>query len=180
MNWSDYFYYDVSSPSGLRWAVDVYVGKNTQQLRMKIGDVAGTEVTRGYWQVKVRSKRYVVSRVIWEMHKGKIPEGMLVDHIDRNTSNNSIENLRVVTPKVNPRNAKRSKSNKTGVTGVSKIENRLYCSSWKEMSGKLKQKYFQISEHGEEGAFRLACEHRARMIQELNAQGAGYTEAHGT
>lgn len=28
-------------------------------------------------------------------------------------------------------------------------------------------------------AFRLACDYRVRMIEELNSDGAGYTEHHG-
>lgn len=45
-----------------------------------------------------------VHRIVYETYKGKIPEGMEVDHIDRNKQNNSIDNLRLVTHKENCEN----------------------------------------------------------------------------
>ena len=43
-------------------------------------------------------------REVWEYHNGKIPQGMMIDHIDRNRSNNSISNLRLVNSKENRAN----------------------------------------------------------------------------
>lgn len=43
-------------------------------------------------------------REVWEYHNGKIPEGMMIDHIDRDKSNNSISNLRLVNAKENRAN----------------------------------------------------------------------------
>ena len=53
------------------------------------------------------------------MHNGKIPNGMQIDHIDHNKTNNKIDNLRLVTPKENNHNMKFRVTNKSGVTGVS-------------------------------------------------------------
>jgi hypothetical protein len=39
------------------------------------------------------------------MHHGSIPKGMEIDHINRNKSDNRIENLRAVTRSQNARNA---------------------------------------------------------------------------
>ena len=39
---------------------------------------------------------------------------------------------------------------------------------------------FSVEKHGNEEAFRLACEWRSEQIRLLNEQGAGYTERHGT
>ena len=44
----------------------------------------------------VRSIVYV-HRMVYEAFKGEIPEGMEIDHIDRNKHNNNPDNLRVVT-----------------------------------------------------------------------------------
>lgn len=43
-------------------------------------------------------------REVWEYHNGKIPQGMMIDHIDRDRTNNSISNLRIVNAKENRAN----------------------------------------------------------------------------
>jgi len=56
-------------------------------------------LNKGYKVCK--SKRFpqqmFVHRMIWVMHNGSIPSGMVIDHIDINPTNNSINNLRCVT-----------------------------------------------------------------------------------
>lgn len=47
------------------------------------------------------------ARLVWVMHYGDIPEGMVVDHKDRNRTNNRLENLRLATNRDNTANAKR-------------------------------------------------------------------------
>jgi hypothetical protein len=44
---------------------------------------------------------YSVSRLVWTWHYGDIPKGLEVDHINRDTMDNRIENLRVVTKSQN-------------------------------------------------------------------------------
>ena len=66
----------------------------------------------------VEGSKQLVHRIIWTLHYGAIPEGMLIDHIDHNGFNNRIENLRLATKKTNGRNAGRSKANTSGHTGV--------------------------------------------------------------
>jgi hypothetical protein len=84
--------YDESSPSGLRW-----IASNTN--RIKVGDVAGSRNPEGYWILtRHGNKAHRAHNIIWELHNGRIPKGMTVDHIDRNPSNNKIENLRLATP----------------------------------------------------------------------------------
>lgn len=38
------------------------------------------------------------SRYLWELHKGPIPKGMEVDHIDEDYLNDRIENYQLLTP----------------------------------------------------------------------------------
>lgn len=48
----------------------------------KSGDVSGSIRRDGYVEVKVNGKSELAHRVIWEMHNGKIPENMQIDHIN--------------------------------------------------------------------------------------------------
>lgn len=49
-------------------------------------------------------KVYYLHRVVWEYYNGKIPKNLMIDHINRNKSDNRIENLRLVDAKENRRN----------------------------------------------------------------------------
>jgi hypothetical protein len=109
-------------------------------------------------------------------------EDKIVDHIDGNGLNNSIENLRIADGTVNARNTTKSKLNTTGIVGVSrnmmrKVE--YYIASWKE-DGKLIQKRFSIKKLGEEVAYQEAVKARKNAFEALNKLGYGYTERHGT
>lgn len=82
----------------------------------KIGSMAGT-VSGKYLTVKLDGKTYMTARIIFLMHHGYLP--VCVDHIDGNTFNNCIENLRSATIQQNNYNRCISSRNKTGVKGVS-------------------------------------------------------------
>lgn len=81
------------------------------------------------------------------------------------------------------RNKKKTKKNTSGKTGVmvaiDKGGNKRYRAHWTTLEGKTKTKSFSVNVYGDEEAWRLACEYRQKMIQELNSQGAGYSEKHG-
>lgn len=77
--------------------------------------------TEGYQKVNLLGENVRLHRIIWECEHGKIPEGMVIDHINRNKSDNRLENLRLVDPRTNVLNAiikqkpciyKRNNSNK--------------------------------------------------------------------
>ena len=63
----------------------------------------------GYRKVGIAGKRYPTHRVVWTLLKGAIPEGLEIDHINRQRDDNRIENLRLVTRKENAFNLKSSK-----------------------------------------------------------------------
>lgn len=173
-------YYDETSPTCLRW-------KNTFYYPNKSGhtvhDVAGRH-SGGRCRVHINKESYSIHRVVWVLHYGSIDSNLVVDHRDGDVKNNRISNLRLITQKDNTRNRKQLKNNKSGVPGVFYYDypnSRLHWrASYYNLDGKHIHKYFSIDEYGEQEAFRLACEHRQQMIAELNAQGAGYTERHGT
>lgn len=85
------FEYDPTSPSCLRWAVSYARG-------VKVGDVAGSRNSEGYWVITRSNGKQRAHNIVWELHNGQVPAGLTVDHVDRNPSNNRIENLRLATP----------------------------------------------------------------------------------
>ena len=80
---------------------------------MKIGSEVKSVGGNGYKIVGIYGVKYLVHRIIWEMHNGKIPDGMQIDHIDHNKTNDKIDNLRLVTPKENNHNMKFRVTNKS-------------------------------------------------------------------
>lgn len=182
------YYYSEDSPSGLVWAVDRFTGQHATVKVAAKGTPAGSKNKfHGYWFVSKGNGKYTrAHRVVWELHYGEIPNDMVIDHIDTNVDNNKISNLRLTTQKINSRNRRQFKNNSSGITGV-KLNHKKYKDSiksywmakWMDIHGVEKAKHFSIEKYGYDEAFRLACEYRAKMILELNAQGAGYTENHG-
>jgi len=117
------------------------------------------------------------------MFNRKLEDGEQVDHIDGDTRNNSIENLRVVDNKTNCYNQNKRINNKSGVTGVHLINNGdglyYWVASWMQ-DGKHKGKLFSIKKYGDEVAFNLAVQTRERAMTELKLAGINITERHGT
>lgn len=188
MVWNDYFYYDVTSPTCLRWKVDRYGGHNHGTISRKADSVAGNfhhkpDGTPISTCVKLHGRTYKVHRIIWEMIESKIPKGMVVDHLDGNPYNNRIENLQCKTSSGNSTNRKLRSDNKSGKTGVTlhcKGRYTYWVATFMTMSGKIRNKTFNVDRLGNDVAFRLACEHRDMMILELNQSGEhNYTDRHG-
>ena len=71
-------------------------------------------------------KTLQVARVIWEGVFGKIPDNHEIDHIDGDSTNNRIYNLRCVTKSENMKNRAMHSNVKTGIMGV----------QWKRTQGK--------------------------------------------
>ena len=68
--------------------------------------------------IGINGKRYLRHRLIWIFHNGDIPDDLIIDHINGDTLNDQIENLRLVTLEINANNSKQRKDNRSGVTGV--------------------------------------------------------------
>lgn len=81
------------------------VRKKTISWRAKEGQIVGSVNRDGYLRVKFQKEEYMVHRIIWKLvTKQDIPEGIILDHIDRNRKNNKIENLRLSDPLLNQNN----------------------------------------------------------------------------
>ena len=178
------FYYDETSPSGLRWKVDIR--KNKGAVCARAGSVAGNQryLSNGVprcWRVCFNYKDILVHRIIWVLRHKHLDPDMVIDHIDGNAFNNNIDNLLPKTHANNARN-KKSQPSKTGVVGVTKRvapgDIVTFRASWYDVNGKSQCHNFSTKKYGYEEAFRLACEVRENKIRELKELGFDYTDRH--
>jgi len=130
-----------------------------------IGSLAGFE-SKKYWYVGLKSKRYMLHRVIFLMFYGKLSQ--VIDHIDGNPSNNKIENLRSATQQENCYNSALRTNNTSGFKGVNWHKLR---SKWKvEIRINGKKQHFGLFEDLELAAL-VAQEARNKYHKEFANHG---------
>jgi ribosomal protein S14 len=81
------------------------------------GTVIGHRPGR-YGSISIAKKRYPTHVVVWMHQWGAVPEGMVIDHINGDPSDNRIENLRLATHSQNRVNWQKPRRNASGVRGV--------------------------------------------------------------
>ena len=82
------------------------------------GKAAFTYISsHGYKVGSILGTNYLAHRIAWLIHYGEFPQDE-IDHINRNRTDNRIENLRVVTSGKNSTNTGMYKNNTSGVKGV--------------------------------------------------------------
>lgn len=81
----------------------------------KKGSIAGTLNSRGYVHIRVDNKFYQAHRLVWIWFGNRLISGLQIDHINRDRSDNRIENLRQVSPSDNYRNSEKSEGQNVGV-----------------------------------------------------------------
>ena len=74
---------------------------NTRFANTKAGNVKSD----GYLALRYMGKAYLNHRVVWDMFKGEIPKGKVIDHINADKADNRIENLQCITQAQNNQRA---------------------------------------------------------------------------
>ena len=81
------------------------------------GKEAGCSNGTRHSNVTIGSRHWPAHRIVWLWHTGELPK--LIDHIDRNPSNNRIENLRPCTKSENMINSRRRAAGR--ISGVHEV-----------------------------------------------------------
>ena len=95
----------------------IFTNLTKRSNRIKIGGQAGTTRTTGYRTIYLDAKPYHEHRLAWLYIYGTWPVNV-IDHIDRNPSNNCISNLQDVTQAQNSQRVGIHKDNLSGYLGV--------------------------------------------------------------
>lgn len=96
----------------------VFTWKVTRCGRAICGDKAGETTSRGYIRIRTSGGSFFAHRLAWLYVYGSTPS-CAIDHIDGNTANNRIYNLRADPHRMNSQNQRNpQRSNKSGYLGV--------------------------------------------------------------
>lgn len=76
----------------------------TNRGKAVVGREAGNVKPNKCIYVEVNQSKYLAHRLIWKMHTGNDPGDMTIDHIDRDRSNNKINNLRLASREIQTHN----------------------------------------------------------------------------
>lgn len=133
-----------------------------------IGDLIGCTAD-GYRKLAILGCKWIISRLVWAAEYGEWPPGE-VDHINGNTFDDHIDNLRVGGSVLNGGNKKLYANNKTGYVGV-----KLHAATGKYHSqATINKKRYHI------GVYLTAEEAtnaRANFLSQINHQ---FTTRHGS
>ena len=156
-------YYFYEEDSKLYWKI-------RQSNRMKIGDIAGT-CNFGYWQIKLKGKLYKTHRLLYQIYNNieTLDNNIEVDHIDRNTLNNSKDNLREASHRNNSCNKSITTRNTTGYKNIVIVKDYnkyFYIQVTIKYSGKQYRWKFPNTEEG----LKLAIECRNNKIKEIHGK----------
>jgi hypothetical protein len=96
---------------------ELFAKTNRGNNKIKKGEKCGVIKSNNYLSIGIGYEEYLVHRIIFMMFYGYFPK--YVDHMDGNSRNNKIDNLRECTNQQNSFNQKLRKNNSSGIKGVS-------------------------------------------------------------
>lgn len=168
----EYFYFDKTSPTLLRWNKTILSGEYRNVQSTVKDSPAGNLMSQGYNRVSALNKTFYVHRILWVLYHGKdIPRDKVINHVDGDRLNNSIENLQLCTQQQNCARTIRKPAGLSGVVGVSIKTSNLGIKSYYatlRVHGKLYEKGFSHKKYGEDVALLKAINWREDKIKELN------------
>lgn len=192
VDWSLYFKLDNSSPSGLSWNANRYIldGRVLATWPGKHAGWLGTVKNKDNkaWNVSIalphnsKSVSYKLHRIIMVL-QGNSVNGKVIDHINGNSSDNTLSNLRVTSIKSNSRNCKVQDNSPYGIAGIGMQQDKLgnsYFISRHMSNGVRVQQSFPILKLGVMEAFKQATIARQQAIAVINAaeEDSQYTDRH--
>jgi len=166
------FWWNVFDIDYLKWNL---VWRVTRSNRAVAGKFA-SRIRKGYLTVTFNKKEYPIHRIIYQMLVGEIPNGMMVDHIDGDRSNNAPSNLRLATSGENVRNSRRRRDNQTGIKGLSifcdkRWPDRKYWKANVQKDGVEYPQLFPYDDLGKESALTYLASTRRRLHKEFANDG---------
>lgn len=142
------------------------IGKSARWEKLKAGREAGSVNSRGYVMIQVENAMLLAHRVAWAMAYGSWPQRM-IDHIDGDTQNNRITNLRDVWAD-NYKNIRMGTTNTSGIVGVR------YDAARKKWRASVEHRGFRHNL----GSFEDK-EEAAKAVRRKREEIGGYTARHG-
>ena len=117
--------------------------------------------TGGYCQVRFNVRMVLYHVIVWILSTGKdIPQGMDIDHINGNKIDNRIDNLRIVTHRVNMQNRKTHRAGRLVGASYRKGHN-----DWQSKividKTSIKIGYYKTEQEAHE-AYKIACKYIAK------------------
>jgi hypothetical protein len=164
------FEYSEESKTGLKWKgakFAAYNGKDAGCVQRTNG-----KESKAYWCVRDGKRLYLNHRIVWVLfNKIDIPSGFVVDHIDGNSSNNNINNLRILTQQQNSSSKKNSWA-ASGISGVkrSKKANGYYWTACIVSKGAAYTRSYSVDKYGENKAKEMAIAKRLEYELEFQPQ----------
>jgi len=155
--------YSTTSPTGLVWLKTARKAKS--------GEPCGV-LRSGRYSFTLDNQRLAVSRVVWFLHYGILRRDFVIDHIDGNPLNNSIENLREVSHKTNANNSIKQREGdiELGVFRYSTTDRNgnktfHYYGTFRDNLGHDQRKSFAIKKYGDLEAKQLAIKFRQEGLE---------------